>query len=57
MIFAQHTIALLAAAQSPVYRYWSNLTDPSRNPFRGLYQLNAFDLAMLRYVAKVPLAV
>src|SRR5580692_10161525 len=47
LIFAQHTIALLAAAQSPFSHYWSGLTDPSRNPFRGLYQLNAFDLAIM----------
>jgi len=28
-------------------RYWSKLTDPSRNPFRGLYQPNTFDLAVV----------
>ena len=48
MIFAQHTLSLLAvAAQSPFSNYWSKLTDPSRNPFRGLYQLNTFDLAIM----------
>src|SRR6202158_66456 len=48
LIFAQHTIRLLAmAAQSPFSHYWTKLTDPSRNPFRGLYQLNAFDLAIM----------
>src|SRR5579871_1615966 len=47
LIFAQHTIALLAAAQTPLYRYWWNLTDSSRNPFRGLYQLNSFDVAIM----------
>ena len=35
------------AAQSPFSNYWSKLTDPSRNPFRGLYQLNTFDLAIM----------
>src|SRR5271165_4849356 len=48
LIFAQHTFTLLAmAAQSPLSNYWSKLTDPSRNPFRGLYQLNSFDLAVM----------
>src|SRR5580698_8297672 len=35
------------AAQSPFSHYLAKLTDPSRNPFRGLYQLNAFDLAIM----------
>ena len=30
-----------------VANYWSRLTDPSRDPFRGIYQLNAFDLAIM----------
>ena len=48
MIFAQHTFNLLAvAAQNPLSNYWTRLTDPSRNPFRGLYQLNTFDLAIM----------
>ncbi len=48
MIFAQHTISLLAmAAQNPLTNYWTKLTDANRNPFRGLYQLNAFDLAIM----------
>jgi len=46
--FAQHAIGLFAAAaQSPLSNYWSKLTDPNRNPFRGLYQLNSFDLAIM----------
>ena len=46
--FAQHALGLLAAAaQSPLANYWSKLTDPNRNPFRGLYQLNSFDLAIM----------
>ncbi|HEV7967399.1 MAG TPA: cellulose synthase family protein [Candidatus Acidoferrales bacterium] len=48
MNFAQSTIGLLAAvAQNPLTNYWSKLTDPNRNPFRGLYQLNTFDLAIM----------
>jgi len=27
--------------------YWRKLTDPDLNPFSGLYQLNAFDLAVM----------
>ena len=38
---------MATAAQSPFSNYWSKLTDPSRNPFRGLYQLNSFDLAIM----------
>ena len=44
---AQHLLGLLATAQNPVSNYWSKLTDPNRNPFRGLYQLNSFDLAIM----------
>src|SRR5579872_2179704 len=35
------------AAQNPLANYWTKLTDPNRNPFRGLYQLNTFDLAIM----------
>jgi cellulose synthase/poly-beta-1,6-N-acetylglucosamine synthase-like glycosyltransferase len=46
--FSQHALGLFAAAaQSPFSNYWSKLTDPNRNPFRGLYQLNTFDLAIM----------
>ena len=34
-------------AQNPFSNYWSKFTDPVRNPFRGLYQLNSFDLAII----------
>lgn len=27
--------------------YWSRLTDSTRDPFRGIYQLNGFDLAIM----------
>ena len=41
-----HGTAVLAA-QSPLHNYWGRLTDPSRNPFRGLYHFNGFDLAVI----------
>ena len=48
LIFAKHALGLFAAAaQGPFSNYWSKLTDPNRNPFRGLYQLNSFDLAIM----------
>jgi cellulose synthase/poly-beta-1,6-N-acetylglucosamine synthase-like glycosyltransferase len=48
LISAPHLLGFLAtAAQSPLANYWNNLVDPNRNPFRGLYQLNAFDLAVM----------
>lgn len=40
------SIALLAA-QTPLQKYWSGLADSGRNPFRGLYHFNAFDLAII----------
>jgi len=47
-VWYTHSLGLFAAAlQSPIVRYWSKLTDPSRNPFRGLYQTNTFDLAVV----------
>jgi cellulose synthase/poly-beta-1,6-N-acetylglucosamine synthase-like glycosyltransferase len=42
----------LAPAANPITDYWHRNMDPLTNPFRGLYQLNAFDLAiMLPYFA------
>ena len=35
------------AAQGPFSNYWAKMVDPSLNPFRGLYELNAFDLAIM----------
>ena len=43
----QHFPVWLAAAQNPFSTYWSRMTDPSLNPFRGMYQVNAFDLAIM----------
>ncbi len=37
----------LAAVQAPFTNYWSKFTDPARNPFRGVYQANGFDLAIM----------
>jgi cellulose synthase/poly-beta-1,6-N-acetylglucosamine synthase-like glycosyltransferase len=46
--FSAHFLGLAAAvAQNPFSTYWSKFTDPNRNPFRGLYQLNTFDLAIM----------
>jgi cellulose synthase/poly-beta-1,6-N-acetylglucosamine synthase-like glycosyltransferase len=48
LFIAHHTIGLLAAAaQNPLSSYWIKFTDVNRNPFRGLYQLNSFDLAIM----------
>ncbi len=32
---------------NPLYDYWVKMTDPARNPFRGLYSLNRFDLLVI----------
>ncbi|HKS67276.1 MAG TPA: cellulose synthase family protein [Candidatus Acidoferrales bacterium] len=37
----------LAPAANPVADYWRRNMDPLKNPFRGLYQLNGFDLAVM----------
>jgi cellulose synthase/poly-beta-1,6-N-acetylglucosamine synthase-like glycosyltransferase len=46
-LFAVDAILLIAAAQGWFSNYWLGLTDPARNPFRGIYQLNSFDLAIM----------
>jgi cellulose synthase/poly-beta-1,6-N-acetylglucosamine synthase-like glycosyltransferase len=46
--FSAHFVGLaVTVAQNPFSTYWSKFTDPNRNPFRGLYQLNTFDLAIM----------
>jgi cellulose synthase/poly-beta-1,6-N-acetylglucosamine synthase-like glycosyltransferase len=35
------------SVQNPFSGYWHRQTDPHSNPFRGLYQLNGFDLAVM----------
>jgi cellulose synthase/poly-beta-1,6-N-acetylglucosamine synthase-like glycosyltransferase len=38
---------ILWSVQNPFSGYWHRQTDPHTNPFRGLYQLNGFDLAVM----------
>jgi cellulose synthase/poly-beta-1,6-N-acetylglucosamine synthase-like glycosyltransferase len=38
---------LLAQSDTPVAQFWRKLTDPTLDPFRGVYQLNAFDIAVM----------
>lgn len=38
---------LLQADRSPLGDYWRKMTDPSLDPFRGIYELNGFDLAVM----------
>lgn len=38
---------LAALAQNPFVTYWHRQTDPHSNPFRGMYMLNGFDLAIM----------
>jgi cellulose synthase/poly-beta-1,6-N-acetylglucosamine synthase-like glycosyltransferase len=40
------TAAWLAPG-NPLSDYWRRNTDPAYNPFRGVYQLNSFDLAIM----------
>ena len=42
-----HEFAVIAAAQGLLGNYWAKMVDPSLNPFRGVYQLNSFDLAIM----------
>jgi cellulose synthase/poly-beta-1,6-N-acetylglucosamine synthase-like glycosyltransferase len=39
--------ALRLAPGNPLSDYWRRNTDPAYNPFRGVYQLNSFDLAIM----------
>jgi len=45
-LFTTGAIFLIAAAQSWLGS-WSHVVDPTRDPFRGIYRLNAFDLAIV----------
>ena len=45
-MFSADVILMIGIAQNWL-AYWSGLTDSSRDPFRGIYQLNAFDLAIM----------
>jgi cellulose synthase/poly-beta-1,6-N-acetylglucosamine synthase-like glycosyltransferase len=43
-----YTLALwLAPGSNPVADYWRRNMDPLKNPFKGLYQLNGFDFAVM----------
>jgi cellulose synthase/poly-beta-1,6-N-acetylglucosamine synthase-like glycosyltransferase len=46
MAFLNH-IAVFFLSQNSIWEYWRRQTDPRTNPFRGLYQLNFFDLAIM----------
>ena len=42
-----HPFVTVATLQGGLGNYWAKMVDPSLNPFRGLYQLNWFDLAVM----------
>ena len=42
-----YALAAVLAPANPVSDYWNRNMDPLRNPFRGLYHLNSFDLAIM----------
>src|SRR6266704_6761928 len=46
-LFSADAILMIAAAQGCLGDSWSRITAPSRDPFRGIYQFNAFDLAIM----------
>jgi cellulose synthase/poly-beta-1,6-N-acetylglucosamine synthase-like glycosyltransferase len=50
-VLAFYNSIILAAAWlapgNPLSDYWRRNTDPAYNPFRGVYQLNSFDLAIM----------
>jgi cellulose synthase/poly-beta-1,6-N-acetylglucosamine synthase-like glycosyltransferase len=50
-VLALHNSINLAAAWlapgNPLSDYWRRNTDPAYNPFRGVYQLNSFDLGIM----------
>ncbi len=50
MIALYNSIILAAtwlAPGNPLSDFWRRNTDPAYNPFRGIYQLNSFDLAIM----------
>jgi cellulose synthase/poly-beta-1,6-N-acetylglucosamine synthase-like glycosyltransferase len=48
-VLSIYNLAVLAAvqAENPFADYWFKMTDPARNPFRGLYAINGFDLLIV----------
>ena len=47
MLYAYILAALITLQRNPLVDYWRRQTNPQTNPFRGLYQLNGFDLAIM----------
>jgi cellulose synthase/poly-beta-1,6-N-acetylglucosamine synthase-like glycosyltransferase len=47
MLCAYILAALINLQRNPLVDYWRRQTNPQTNPFRGLYQLNGFDLAIM----------
>src|SRR6204780_5401281 len=47
MLRILHSAAVLLYSQNSVWEYWHRQTDPRTNPFRGMYQLNSFDLYII----------
>ena len=47
MHFINNYAALLWVWQNPLSEFWRRQTDPHANPFRGMYQLSGFDLAVM----------
>jgi cellulose synthase/poly-beta-1,6-N-acetylglucosamine synthase-like glycosyltransferase len=46
-LFSVSAILLIVAAQGWLGGNWSRIADPNRDPFRGIYQFNSFDLAIV----------
>jgi len=46
-VFSADAIWLIAAAQGWLGGNWSRVSDAGRDPFRGIYQFNTFDLAIM----------
>ena len=46
-MFSVDSMLLIALAQGWLADYWSHLSGATRDPFRGIYQLNSFDLAVI----------
>src|SRR5438309_2551276 len=46
-LFSADVILMMAAAVQGWLGSWSQLADSNRDPFRGIYQLNTFDLAIV----------
>ncbi|HTV58876.1 MAG TPA: cellulose synthase family protein [Verrucomicrobiae bacterium] len=47
MFLFANLIVWLQPGANPLTEYWRRNMDPSLNPFKGLYQLNSFDIAIM----------